>query len=53
MATMWPVNQNEWEINEPNPDPNNRRIRGMPGCDCTLLPPGSSAYRTALCAVHQ
>jgi prepilin-type N-terminal cleavage/methylation domain-containing protein/prepilin-type processing-associated H-X9-DG protein len=53
MATMWPVNQNEWEINEPNPDPDNRRIRGMPGCDCTLLPPGSAAYRTAQCAVHQ
>jgi prepilin-type N-terminal cleavage/methylation domain-containing protein/prepilin-type processing-associated H-X9-DG protein len=53
MATMWPVNQNQWQQDEPNPDPNNRRIRGAVGCDWTVPQPGSASYNTPACRVHQ
>jgi len=33
LATLYPIAQNNWEVHGPNPDPNNRRITGPPGCD--------------------
>jgi prepilin-type N-terminal cleavage/methylation domain-containing protein/prepilin-type processing-associated H-X9-DG protein len=53
MATMIPVNQNQWQANEPNPDPNNRRIQGAVGCDWTVPPPGDKAYQKPECQAHQ
>ena len=42
LSTLYPVNQNEWIKEEPNPDPNNRRVKGEVGCDY-VVPPGSGA----------
>jgi prepilin-type N-terminal cleavage/methylation domain-containing protein/prepilin-type processing-associated H-X9-DG protein len=53
MATMVPVSQNEWQADLPNPDPNNRRIKGAAGCDWVVPPPGDKAYQTKECQVHQ
>jgi prepilin-type N-terminal cleavage/methylation domain-containing protein/prepilin-type processing-associated H-X9-DG protein len=41
LATLYPLNQNNWEIT-PNPDPNNTKIDGPPGCNY-VAPPGPDA----------
>jgi prepilin-type processing-associated H-X9-DG protein len=53
LATLYPLTQNNWEFNEPNPDPNNRRIRGASGCDYNA-PADASAreYKLAVCQKH-
>jgi prepilin-type N-terminal cleavage/methylation domain-containing protein/prepilin-type processing-associated H-X9-DG protein len=51
LTTLYPVNQNEWIKEEPNPDPNNRRIKGEVGCDYSVPAggPGDKAFQTAQC----
>jgi prepilin-type N-terminal cleavage/methylation domain-containing protein len=61
LATLYPVNQNNWERGEPNPDPNNRQITGPPGCDTgdysghLTLPPGPEAkqFQAKECLAYQ
>jgi len=52
-ATLFPVNQNNWEAHDPNPDPNNRHITGPAGCDWMVPPADSAQFHTAACEVHQ
>jgi len=42
LSTIYPISQNNWMSDEPSQDPNNRRIKGAPGCD-TTMPPGPDA----------
>jgi prepilin-type N-terminal cleavage/methylation domain-containing protein/prepilin-type processing-associated H-X9-DG protein len=51
IATMYPLNQNNWQPDEPNPDPNNRKIHGQGvGCDYTVPNgPGDKAFQTKDC----
>jgi prepilin-type N-terminal cleavage/methylation domain-containing protein/prepilin-type processing-associated H-X9-DG protein len=53
LSTLYPVNENNWELN-PNPDPNNRKINGPPGCNATV-PSGPEAkeFQTAACKSYQ
>jgi prepilin-type N-terminal cleavage/methylation domain-containing protein/prepilin-type processing-associated H-X9-DG protein len=53
MATMLPISQNEWEPDQPNPDPNNRRITGAAGCDWVVPSADSKVFQTRECQVHQ
>ncbi len=48
------MNQNNWELDEPNPDPNNRKLNVLPGCQDTV-PPGSDAkaFQTPDCQQYQ
>jgi hypothetical protein len=50
---MFPITENNWQASQPNPDPNNRRIIGEPGCDYVVPAPGDKAYQTPACQVHQ
>ena len=43
LQTLYPLNQNNWEAKDPNPDPNNRHIKGEVGCDYVI--PASPASR--------
>jgi prepilin-type N-terminal cleavage/methylation domain-containing protein/prepilin-type processing-associated H-X9-DG protein len=52
LKTLYPVNENNWELS-PNPDPNNRRIKGALGCDFVVPPPGDRAYPTKECLAYQ
>jgi prepilin-type N-terminal cleavage/methylation domain-containing protein len=36
LATLYPVNHNNWELDEPNPDPNNHKLNVLPGCMDTV-----------------
>jgi prepilin-type N-terminal cleavage/methylation domain-containing protein/prepilin-type processing-associated H-X9-DG protein len=42
LATLYPVNQNNWQLDEPNPDPTNRHVKTLAGCD-EIVPPGPDA----------
>jgi prepilin-type N-terminal cleavage/methylation domain-containing protein/prepilin-type processing-associated H-X9-DG protein len=61
LATLYPVNQNNWELDEPNPDPSNRRLTGPPGCDKgdgsghLMVPadPGAKEFQTPACQSYQ
>jgi prepilin-type N-terminal cleavage/methylation domain-containing protein/prepilin-type processing-associated H-X9-DG protein len=59
MATLYPLPENNWELS-PNPDPNNRRIKGPPGCGGNeggqvVVPPGPGAkeFQTKECLAYQ
>jgi prepilin-type N-terminal cleavage/methylation domain-containing protein/prepilin-type processing-associated H-X9-DG protein len=54
LATLYPVNQNNWELGQPNPDPNNRKLNVLPGCTDTV-PPDASAkvFQTPDCLQYQ
>jgi prepilin-type N-terminal cleavage/methylation domain-containing protein/prepilin-type processing-associated H-X9-DG protein len=60
LSTLYPLNQNNWELS-PNPDPNNRRMTGPPGCDARDLtghlrvPSGPEAkeFQTKECLTYQ
>jgi len=53
-ATLYPVNQNNWEAHEPNPDPNNRKITGEPGCVSTVPSgPDDKKLQTGACKTLQ
>jgi prepilin-type N-terminal cleavage/methylation domain-containing protein len=60
LKTLYPVHENNWEPDEPNPDPNNRRIKGAPGCGVdysgqVMVPPGPGAreFQTKECLAYQ
>jgi len=54
LDTLYPVNKNNWQLDEPNPDPNNRRINALPGCVETVpASPADKVYQTALCKQYQ
>jgi prepilin-type N-terminal cleavage/methylation domain-containing protein len=59
LSTLYPVNQNNWELS-PDPDPNNRRINGSPGCGVeasgqVVVPSGPDAkeFQTSDCKAYQ
>jgi prepilin-type N-terminal cleavage/methylation domain-containing protein/prepilin-type processing-associated H-X9-DG protein len=52
LKTLYPVNENNWELS-PNPDPNNRRIKGEVGCDWVVPSPDDKAYQTKECLAYQ
>jgi prepilin-type N-terminal cleavage/methylation domain-containing protein/prepilin-type processing-associated H-X9-DG protein len=54
LATVYPFNHNNWELAEPNPDPNNRKINALPGCVDTV-PPGPDAkdFKKPDCLAYQ
>jgi prepilin-type N-terminal cleavage/methylation domain-containing protein/prepilin-type processing-associated H-X9-DG protein len=49
LSTLYPLNENNWELS-PNPDPNNRKINGPPGCNY-VAPAGPNAkeFKTKEC----
>ena len=53
MATLYPLNQNNWEL-LPNPDPNNRKINGPIGCqDTAPESPAAKPFQTKECLAYQ
>jgi prepilin-type N-terminal cleavage/methylation domain-containing protein len=53
LATLYPLNQNNWELS-PNPNPANRRINALPGCQYDAPPgPDSKEYQTRECQAYQ
>jgi prepilin-type N-terminal cleavage/methylation domain-containing protein len=53
LSTLYPLNQNNFEL-VPNPDPNNRNIKGPPGCQYTApASPASKEYQTKDCLAYQ
>jgi prepilin-type N-terminal cleavage/methylation domain-containing protein/prepilin-type processing-associated H-X9-DG protein len=53
LSTLYPLNENNWEI-QPNPDPNNRTIKGPVGCQYVAPASGSSReYQAKLCRDYQ
>jgi prepilin-type N-terminal cleavage/methylation domain-containing protein/prepilin-type processing-associated H-X9-DG protein len=53
LATLYPVNENNWELS-PNPSPNNRLLRGAPGCEYPVpLRPSAKEFQTKECQEYQ
>jgi prepilin-type processing-associated H-X9-DG protein len=56
LSTLYPFNQNNWELS-PNPDPNNRKISGPPGCPilASIVPSGPDAkeFQAPLCSAYR
>ncbi len=49
LQTLYPLNQNNWELN-PNPDPNNRKMNGPPGCNYPVpAGPDAKEFKTKDC----
>jgi prepilin-type N-terminal cleavage/methylation domain-containing protein/prepilin-type processing-associated H-X9-DG protein len=53
LATLYPMNQNNWELN-PNPDPKNLKMNGPDGCNYPV-PSGPSAneFKSKDCLAYQ
>jgi prepilin-type processing-associated H-X9-DG protein len=53
LSTLFPLNQNNWELN-PNHDPTNRKLNGVPGCD-SIVPDGPTAkeFQSKACLAYQ
>jgi prepilin-type processing-associated H-X9-DG protein len=53
LATLYPMSENNWEFNVPNPDPANRKINGASGCSY-VAPADASAkeYKNPACRQH-
>jgi prepilin-type processing-associated H-X9-DG protein len=53
LSTLYPVNQNNWQLDEPNPDPANRHVKTVAGCD-EIVPAGPDAkeYQKAPCSLY-
>jgi len=53
ISTMYPLTQNNWQPDEPNPDPNNRHIKSSvagTACDYTIpASPADKAFQTKDC----
>jgi len=53
IATLYPLTENNWQPDQPNPDPNNRKIHGQGldgSCDYTVpASPGDKAFQSAAC----
>jgi prepilin-type processing-associated H-X9-DG protein len=53
LSTLYPFNQNNWELN-PNPDPNNRKLNGPPGCDFAVpAGPDDPLFTSGSCHSYQ
>jgi prepilin-type processing-associated H-X9-DG protein len=54
LATLYPLTQNNWQADEPNPDPKNLKINGPAFCQ-TVVPPGPDAavFQTKQCLAYQ
>src|SRR6266566_4108509 len=50
LSTLYPVNQNNWQLDDPNPDPANRHVKTVAGCD-EIVPAGPDAkeYQVPVC----
>lgn len=61
LATLYPLTQNNWQVDWPDPDPANRTITGPPGCDLgdasgRLTPPSgpeAREFQTKECLSYQ
>jgi prepilin-type N-terminal cleavage/methylation domain-containing protein/prepilin-type processing-associated H-X9-DG protein len=62
LSTLYPLTENNWQADMPNPDPNNRVLTGAPGCavpysDRTqgMVPPGPDApiFQRKECLAYQ
>jgi prepilin-type N-terminal cleavage/methylation domain-containing protein/prepilin-type processing-associated H-X9-DG protein len=54
LSTLYPFEKNNWQLTEPNPDPNNRRISVLPGCTETIpAGPQDSRFRNPRCQHYQ
>jgi hypothetical protein len=54
LDTLYPVTQNNWQLDEPNPDPKNRRINALPGCVETVpAGPDAKEYQVPICKAYQ
>jgi prepilin-type N-terminal cleavage/methylation domain-containing protein/prepilin-type processing-associated H-X9-DG protein len=53
LATLYPVNQNNWQLDDPDPDPANRHVKTVAGCD-EIVPPGPDAkeYQKPPCNLY-
>jgi prepilin-type N-terminal cleavage/methylation domain-containing protein/prepilin-type processing-associated H-X9-DG protein len=50
MSTLYPFEKNNWQLTEPNPDPNNRKISVLPGCTETIpASPDDKRYQNPKC----
>jgi prepilin-type processing-associated H-X9-DG protein len=53
LSTLYPLTENNWEI-LPNPDPNNRTIKGPPGCQWSApAGPDAKEFQTKECQAYQ
>jgi prepilin-type N-terminal cleavage/methylation domain-containing protein/prepilin-type processing-associated H-X9-DG protein len=56
LSTLYPFSENNWEL-APDPDPNNHKIHGPPGCPLfgPTVPPGPDAkvFQTPECQAYQ
>jgi prepilin-type N-terminal cleavage/methylation domain-containing protein/prepilin-type processing-associated H-X9-DG protein len=54
LQTLYPLTQNNWEPGEPNPDPNNRKLNGVPPCTYSAPAggPADKAFQNAACPYH-
>jgi prepilin-type N-terminal cleavage/methylation domain-containing protein len=53
LSTLYPLTENNWEI-QPNPDPNNRAIKGPVGCQETPPPsPAAREFQSKQCLDYQ
>ena len=54
LATIYPVNKNNWETGDPKPDPINRKLNGMPPCTYTAPPgPDAAVFQRTDCLAYQ
>jgi prepilin-type N-terminal cleavage/methylation domain-containing protein/prepilin-type processing-associated H-X9-DG protein len=53
LDTLYPVNHNNWQLDDPNPDPTNRHVKTVAGCD-EIVPAGPDAkeYKTPPCTQY-
>ena len=54
LDTLYPVNKNNWELDEPNPDPANRKLNVLPGCQDTVPSgPDNKLFQAPQCLQYQ
>jgi prepilin-type N-terminal cleavage/methylation domain-containing protein/prepilin-type processing-associated H-X9-DG protein len=54
MSTLYPLTKNNWQLTDPNLDPNNRRISVLPGCTETVpAGPDAKQYQNPKCQHYQ
>jgi len=54
LDTIYPLKQNNWQANEPNPDPKNRTIKGSGACEVTVPPdPDAKELQSKECQAYR
>jgi prepilin-type N-terminal cleavage/methylation domain-containing protein/prepilin-type processing-associated H-X9-DG protein len=54
MSTLYPFTKNNWQLTDPNLDPNNRRISVLPGCTETIpAGPDAKVFQNPRCQHYQ